>query len=46
MVTRTFNPSTREVEAESDVAGQKKEYTAGGNRSSDIQSEGFIIKTN
>lgn len=46
MTAHTFNPSTREVETESDVAGQRKEYAAGGNRSSDIQSEGFIIKTN
>ena len=28
------------------MAGQRKEYAAGGNRSSGIQSEGFIIKTN
>lgn len=46
MAAHTFNPSIREVEAESDLAGQRKEYAAGGNRSSGIQSEGFIIKTN
>ena len=45
VVAHTFNPSTREVEK--DMAGQRKEYKARGNRSSGrAQSEGLIeVKT-
>lgn len=32
---QTFNPSTREVEPGREMAGQREEYEAGGDRSSD-----------
>ena len=34
MAAHTFNPSTREVEMGSDLAGQREKYKAGGDRSS------------
>ena len=34
MVAHTFNPSTRKVETESDIAGQREEHKVGGDRSS------------
>ena len=36
MVAHTYNPSTMEVETESDMAGQREEYKAGRDRNSDL----------
>ena len=33
-MAHTFNPSTREVETGSDMAGRREEYKVGGDRSS------------
>ena len=42
MVAHTFNPSTREVETERDMAGQREEYKAGGERHSFYSVLGLV----
>ena len=41
MVAHDSNPSTKKVKTGRDMAGQKEEYKAGGDKSSGVQTERF-----